>query len=312
MLQRQKSKAVALMLLSSLCFSVMQIFVKLSAGEIGTFEQTFFRNLVSLFIALWMARRAKLNIRKEFQNGKWAIWARSVFGFLGVVLLFYATANARQMDVAMLNKSAPVFVTLVAALLLKEKLNFVKIASVAICLVGAYVAMQPSFDSNPLPLLAALATAMVSGVAYTMVARCKDLMHPAAVVLHFSVFSTVCSVILMLPAFVLPSPGALLLLVCIGVFAAGGQLFLTYAYQLAPATEVSIYQYSGVVFNAVLGGLVLGEELTARSVLGAFIILGAISWVFVYNRRQARLEAGRRADPDFSPDLSDRKTKKTS
>ena len=291
MIQHAKTRAVALMLLSSLCFSIMRIFVKLSAGEVGTFEQTFFRNLISLFIALGMARRAKLDIRQEFRNGKWAIWGRSVFGFLGVALLFYATANARQMDVAMLNKSAPVFVTLVAALLLKEKLNFVKIASVAVCLVGAYVAMQPSFDSNPLPLLAALATAMVSGVAYTMVAYCKNLMHPAAVVLHFSMFSTACSAVLMLPTFTLPRPGTLLLLVCIGVFAAGGQMFLTYAYQLAPATEVSIYQYSGVVFNAVLGFLVLGEGLTVRSVLGALIILGAIFWVFIYNRRQARLEA---------------------
>jgi len=115
MIQHAKTRAVALMLLSSLCFSIMQIFVKLSAGEVGTFEQTFFRNLISLFIALGMARRAKLDIRQEFRNGKWAIWGRSVFGFLGVALLFYATANARQMDVAMLNKSAPVFVTLVAA-----------------------------------------------------------------------------------------------------------------------------------------------------------------------------------------------------
>ena len=59
MIQHAKTRAVALMLLSSLCFSIMQIFVKLSAGEVGTFEQTFFRNLISLFIALGMARRAK-------------------------------------------------------------------------------------------------------------------------------------------------------------------------------------------------------------------------------------------------------------
>ena len=42
------------MLVSSLSFSVMQIFVKLSSEEVGTFEQTFFRNLVSLIIAAVM------------------------------------------------------------------------------------------------------------------------------------------------------------------------------------------------------------------------------------------------------------------
>ena len=48
------------MLLSALSFSVMQVFVKLTSSEVGTFEQTFFRNLVSLFIAAGMVRREKL------------------------------------------------------------------------------------------------------------------------------------------------------------------------------------------------------------------------------------------------------------
>ena len=144
------------MLLSALSFSVMQVFVKLTSSEVGTFEQTFFRNLVSLFIAAGMVRREKLRVFQEMKRGRWALWGRSFFGFLGVVLFFYATGQARQADVAMLNRASPVFVTLFAALFLKEKITPVKVASTFLCLTGAYVAMQPSFDSNPFPLLAAL------------------------------------------------------------------------------------------------------------------------------------------------------------
>ena len=61
-MQKSKSKAVCLMVLAELSFSVMQLFVKLSSAEVGTFEQVFFRNLVSLLIAGVMVRRERLNI----------------------------------------------------------------------------------------------------------------------------------------------------------------------------------------------------------------------------------------------------------
>lgn len=140
------------MLVSSLSFSIMQVFVKLSSEEVGTFEQTFFRNLVSLIIAAVMVRRENLQVfHGGPKRGGWALWGRSFFGFLGIVLFFYAAGHARQADVAMLNRASPVFVTLLAGIFLKEKITPVKIASTILCLVGAYIAMQPSFDSNPFP-----------------------------------------------------------------------------------------------------------------------------------------------------------------
>ena len=238
------------MLVSSLSFSIMQVFVKLSSEEVGTFEQTFFRNLVSLIIAAVMVRRENLQVFQEIKRGGWALWGRSFFGFLGIVLFFYAAGHARQADVAMLNRASPVFVTLLAGIFLKEKITPVKIASTILCLVGAYIAMQPSFDSNPFPLLAALLAAVVSGMAYTMLSYCKNFTHPSAIIFHFSALSTVC------------------------------------AYQQAPASEVSIYQYSGVVFTAVFSYAFLGETLSKSSIIGGIVILGAIFWVFENTRKE--------------------------
>ena len=274
------------MLASALSFSVMQVFVKLSSAEVGTFEQTFFRNLISLLIAAGMVRREKRPVLREIRQGGWALWGRSFFGCLGIVRVFYATGHARQADVAMLNRSSPVFVTLFAGLFLKEKITPVKIASTVLCLLGAYIAMQPSFDSNPFPLLSALLAAVVAGMAYTMLAYCKNFVSPSVIIFHFSAFSTVCAAALMLPSFVVPSWKVFFMLLLIGVFAAGGQFLLTYAYQQAPASEVSIYQYSGVVFTAALSFLLLGESLSGSSIVGGLVILGAIFWVFEYHGRE--------------------------
>ena len=72
-MRKPKTKAIFLMLVSSLSFSVMQIFVKLSSEEVGTFEQTFFRNLVSLIIAAVMVRQEKLRVFQEIKKGGWAL-----------------------------------------------------------------------------------------------------------------------------------------------------------------------------------------------------------------------------------------------
>lgn len=282
----KKVKAVTLMLISALSFSIMQVFVKMSSSEVGTFEQVFFRNLISLIIASIAVHREHIQILPEIKKGGKAIWGRSFFGFLGIVLFFYATANARQADVAMLNRASPVFVTLFAGPILKEKVTPVQFSAVGLCLAGAYISMQPSFNSDPLPLISALSAAVVAGLAYTLLSYCKRSVGATVIIFHFSLFSTICAGILMLPTFVIPSLKVAGMLLLIGVFAAAGQYFLTFAYQQAPASEVSIYQYSGVVFTALLSYLIFDEALSGTSIIGAVIILAAIFWVFENGRRR--------------------------
>ena len=71
------------------------------------------------------------------------------------------------------------------------------------------------------------------------------------VIMHFSTFSAVCSIPFTLGNFVVPNAKELMALVLIGLFGSLGQIALTYAYRLAPAGEVSIYNYSGILFSMV-------------------------------------------------------------
>ena len=75
--------------------------------EIGTFEQVFFRNLVSLVFAAAVVVRNRVPVWDEMKCCPLPMLGRSFFGFLGILLFFYAVANAPQTDVAMLNRSSP-------------------------------------------------------------------------------------------------------------------------------------------------------------------------------------------------------------
>ena len=286
-IKSNRRQATALMLVSTTSFCLMSMVVKLSATTVGTLQQVFFRNLVSLIavgVVIWKRNLPFLG-EKQYQP---ALFARSFFGFVGVIMLFYATANARQADIAILSRTSPIWTTVFAALILKEKISKVQVPVIALCLAGTVVAMRPSFDSNILPLLLAAATAVSSGLAYTMIAFCKGKVHPLTVIFHFSLFSTVAGFFLMLPTFTMPTFRDVIMLILIGVFAAGGQIGLTFAYQKAPASEVSIYDYVGIVVSMLIGNLVFGEPLAASSILGGVLITSSALWSYWYNHRHGQ------------------------
>lgn len=283
-MKSNRGQATALMLMSATSFCLMSMVVKLSATTAGTLQQVFFRNLVSLIAVgavIWKKKLPFLG-KKQYQP---TLCARSLFGFIGVIMLFYATANARQADIAILSRTSPIWTTIFAALILKEKISKVQVPVIVLCFAGTVVAMQPAFDSNILPLLLAAATAVCSGLAYTIIAFCKGKVHPLTVIFHFSLFSTVAGFFLMLPTFTMPTFQDVIMLILIGVFAAGGQIGLTFAYQKAPASEVSIYDYVGIVVSMLIGQLVFSEPLTASSVLGAVLITSSALWSYWYNHR---------------------------
>ena len=129
---------------------------------------------------------------------------------------------------------------------------------------------------------------MGAGAAYTCLrkATSSGVKRPV-VVLCFSCFSCLFTIPFIAADFVMPTGRQLLLLILCGVCGAGGQFAITAAYSFAPAREISVYDYTQVIFSAVIG-LVLFDQLPDTwSFLGyALIILMAVV-NFVYNNREA-------------------------
>ena len=71
-----------------------------------------------------------------------------------------------------------------------------------------------------------------------------------------------------------------------GVAAAGGQFAITAAYYHAPAREISVYDYSQIIFSAIIGFALFHQIPDRYSVLGYVIIIGMAVWMFFYNQRR--------------------------
>ena len=115
--------------------------------------------------------------------------------------------------------------------------------------------MKPGFNPDLLPALAGLGSAVFAGLAYTTIRHLGKKEHPYTIIFYFSFISTVFALPLMLYDVIIPGVKELLLLVGIGFFASGGQLFMTLSYRYGEAGKVSILGYFTVVFSILFGFL---------------------------------------------------------
>ena len=274
----QKQKGILFMILSALSFASMQVVVRMSR-EIPTMEQICVRNLFILIVSFFIIRKKRGSYYgpKKYQP---YLFGRSFFGFLGLITLFYASSHAAQGDVTVLNKLSPIFVTLLAAVFMKEKLSPIQIPALALSVIGAFIVFRPSFQSD-----------LTSGVAYTFLGYFKGKVDGITVIMHFSTFSVFGSLPFVISNFVMPDPRQFMLLMLISLFGSLGQVFITYAYRFAPASEISIYNYSGILFSIVLGAAILGEPLKSTSILGGALV--AIASIMVYIYGNSKKQAGK-------------------
>lgn len=280
-----KTKAVFFMLISALGFTLMSVTVKY-LKDIPLFEKVFFRNLVSLVIAFYLIKRSAVPIFGQ-KKSQLALFARSGFGLAGVILNFYAITHLSLADSTMLGKLSPIFVTIMACLFLKEKIDKEQIIGIFITFGGALLVIKPEFSLSIIPSLAGLLSAASSGIAYTLLRYLKDKESPDTIVFYFSAVSVVGTLPFVLNSYIMPDSTQLMLLLATGLFASIGQFGITYAYKYSKATEVSIYNYSAIVFGIILGFIFFHEIPDILSFLGGAIIIGVAYYTFRHNQKKA-------------------------
>jgi len=271
------------MLFSALSFSAMQIIVKL-LNNIPLMEKVFFRNFVSLIIAYIIINKENLRFFGLKENRK-HLFYRSIFGYAGVVLFFYTTTQMLAADAAMLNKLSPIFVTILAHMFLKEKINKIHIAALIISFAGALLVIKPQLNFSILPAASGLLSAVVSGAAYIFITSIGEKESIYTIVFFFSIFSVICCIPFLIFSFVIPNLPELILLLLLGSLAACGQIAMTYAYKSSPASEISIYDYSNIIFSSILGYVFLSELSDFYSIIGGILIISVSIIVFIYNKK---------------------------
>jgi len=278
-------KGILCIILSAFCFSLMNLFIRL-AGDVPTLQKCFFRNLFALFVALAAMRRAKVPFKIGEGNLKYLL-GRSLCGCLGMMCNFYAVDKLALSDASMLNKLSPFFAVIFSALLLGEVASRYDWFAIAVAFIGMLFVVKPTFSMEAIPAVAGVLGGLGAGIAYTFVRRLSSRKEsPMVIVAFFSGFSTLFLIPFLIATYKAPSSLQWLFLILTGITAAGGQVCITKAYSYAPAKEISVYDYSIVLFAALWGFLFLDQLPDVYSILGYVIIIGAAAWKWYYAKQR--------------------------
>lgn len=276
-----KSKGIIFIILSAFGFAMMSAFVKMS-GDLPSFQKTFFRNIISLIIAFILILIHKSSFLGKMENQKTLIF-RSLLGTLGIIFNFYSIDKLILSDANMLNKLSPFFVIIFSWLFLSEKINIKQILSILIAFIGALFVIKPSINSEVIPALIGALGGVLAAAAYTCVRALSGKENPDTIVFYFSLFSSIITLPLMLISYKTMETVQFTYLILAGIFASLGQFGITFAYKYAPAREISIFDYTNIVFSALISLCLFGILPDYLSAIGYIIIFLASLYMFIFN-----------------------------
>jgi len=278
------------MALSALGFSLMTLCAKAIGPRIPTEQVILVRTVITLVGTLALLRRA--GVRPVLGTHRRLLFLRGLAGYLALDCLFYAVPRLPLAEATIFQYLNPIFVTLLAAALLGERITRNAAAALALCSVGVLLVARPAalFGQQAAPLdgfaaAVAILGAILSSVAYLSIRAIGTREHPLVIVLYLPLVSLPAAAVFSAIGFVMPTPREWALLVAIGLLTQGAQLALTRGLQLEAAGRATTVGYLQIVFAALWGVLFLGEVPGPLTAVGALLLLAGV--VLIGRRRAA-------------------------
>lgn len=282
----KKQKAIMYIIISAFCFALMNCFVRLS-GDLPTVQKSFFRNFIAMLVAGFILLKKGIGLDYNPKDIPLLI-LRSTMGTIGILGNFYAVDHLNLSDASMLNKLSPFFAIVFSMIFLREKPKLIQSLGVILAFSGSLFIIKPTLEfTEILPALTGTLGGMGAGAAYTAVrALGQRGVKGPLIVFFFSAFSCIIVLPWVITHFQAMEMWQLIFLLLAGAAATGGQFTITAAYSNAPAKEISIFDYTQIIFAAVLGFFLFSDIPDIYSIIGYVIICSASVALFVYNNRE--------------------------
>ncbi|WP_105616987.1 DMT family transporter [Vallitalea okinawensis] len=275
-----KQKSILYMLISAFGFSLMGVFVKLT-GDIPVIQKAIFRTSTIMIFSFIMLRVSNLQF-KDIKHHK-LLLMRSILGTVGILLNYYALDNLILSDANTLFRLSTVFLIIFCWIFLNEKLTLKQLLMIIVAFIGVVFIMKPALNVSVIPYLVAILGAAFAAGAYTTLRALGGREHPLLIVFYFSVFTTVILGPYVILNYTPMSSTQLVYAILAGLCAGIGQVGVTVAYKLAPAKEVSIYNYFSVIFSGIFSIIIFDSVPDGLSIIGYIIIFGTSYYMYKQN-----------------------------
>ncbi len=272
----EEQRGLWLLVGAAFWFSVMSSLVKLAGRELPMGMAMFARSLVTLVLSYGVVRAQGLSLRSQEKR---LLVLRGVFGLGGIVCFFYAILSMPMAEATVLHFMNPLFTTLLAAFVLKERIRVSVILGLALGFTGTLLVARPAFlfgASLALAragVLAGLGGAIFSACAYVTIRRVTRTHHPDVVALYFPMVAAPATFLFALPRWTWPSPRGWLLLLAIGCVTHMGQLWMTRGLARTSAGRGTSIGYLQIGFASLWGLVFFGERPNGWTLGGTSLVV---------------------------------------
>jgi drug/metabolite transporter (DMT)-like permease len=258
-------------------FSLMSLLVKVAGQRLPSQQVVLVRGVITLVLSYALVRHARVH---PWGKNKKLLITRGAFGFVALSLFYFSVVNLPLADASVIQYTNPVWVVLLAALLLGERAGLGQALVLIACLLGVVLITQPTFlfggDARLPPLYVGLALfgAFCSACAYVTIRKLTD-EHPLVIVFYLPLVTVIGTIPLIGPAAVWPTAMEWVVLAGVGITTQIAQIYMTRGLQLEPAGRATAVGYLQIVFAGMWGALFFAEYPDALSLTGAALIVGS-------------------------------------
>ncbi len=268
---KNMDRGILFMLLSAFVAALNGAVAKMLSDDLSALELVFFRNVLGVFIILYTLKHTA----PVLKGGKLhLLFMRGFFGFLAMILFFYTILNIPLGEAITLNKTSPLFVSILAYYLLHEHLSKRAILALLIGFLGIVFITKPFGMSISYEHFLGILGGFFAAAAYATIKKIKDIYDTRVIMLSFMAVGTIFPIILFSLAPYVDAPDAIGFLfvpfsgeysmkvwIIIGFMAlisTLSQWLLTKAYSLSKASIIGVISYTNIPFSIGFGWM-LGD-----------------------------------------------------
>jgi len=284
--QSNNFKAITAMLLAVFCVTIMSVQAKLIGIEYNAVQITFARAIVVLILLMpFIYKLGGLNFLKT--KKPFLHFFRGLAGLIGNVMFFLAFQRLPVADVTVISQAVPIFSCILAIIFLGETIGWRRWTAITIGFLGVIIAINPSVNIAVASLYALGGTLMWS-TTIIFLRLLGSTEHPVKTVFYFMLVSVLITSIFQPFLWKEPSFEVILLFIGIGIAAFLTQLLMTYALQKAPASIVSPFNYTGIVWAIIFDYIIWNAHPMFATIFGGIII--TISGIYIF-KREAKMKS---------------------
>lgn len=298
--ENRHERGMVLMLGSVLLLPAMDAVAKLLSAQMAIGQVSFVRFLLQTLLlcpAALMLRSGWRQVPGLSFRAVLKLVAAGALVAAAIVCLYWAQANMPLANAIAIFFVEPLLLTLISALVLKERVGMRRYVAVAIGLGGAMIVIRPNWAMfGPVAILPVLAALFYAGHLATI-----RLITAALSGLMVQAFSSLVAFVLLglllwwgdasgssLFSWSAPDVRAWWLFAAMGVMSTASHLMLTVAFKYTPASILAPFQYLEIFSATILGYLLFGDFPDMLTWVGTGVIFASGCYVFYTERNLAR------------------------